>query len=116
MGEDIEVGPVSEIVPGVVRGAGRYAVGNAKGELFGVTRHCRHLRGDLAHGSIDEDGCLVCPWHGAKYDVSSGRMVLGPQGAFAKVPGLGAAFRLMTKVVPLGRGKVTQRDAKVFVR
>ena len=95
---------------------GRYAVGNAGGQLFAVTRRCRHLGADLAGGSIDGDGCLVCPWHGARYDVSSGRMTLGPQGAFAKVPGLDAAYRLLTRVLPLGRGDVVERDGTLFVR
>jgi hypothetical protein len=43
-------------------------------------------------------------------------MTLGPQGAFAKVPGLDAGFRLLTKVLPLRRGKVAERDGKVFVQ
>ncbi len=43
-------------------------------------------------------------------------MVDGPQGVFAKIPGLGAGFRLLTKVLPLGRGEVTERDGTVFVR
>jgi nitrite reductase/ring-hydroxylating ferredoxin subunit len=116
MSEEIEVGTTAELQPGVVRGAGHYAVGNAGGELFAVSRHCRHLRADLANGSIDENGCLVCPWHGAKYDVSTGRMTLGPQGIFAKIPGLDAAFKLLTRVVPLRRGSVSERDGKVFVR
>ena len=116
MAAEIEVGPAAELVPGVVRGAGRYAVGNADGQLFAVTRHCRHLRADLANGSIDPDGCLVCPWHGAKYDVSTGRMVRGPQGFFARIPGLDAGYRLMTRVLPLGRGVVVEREGTVFVR
>jgi nitrite reductase/ring-hydroxylating ferredoxin subunit len=116
MSDEIEVGPAAELSPGVIRGAGHYAVGNSEGELFAVTRRCRHLRADLAGGSIDDEGCLVCPWHGAKYDVKTGQMTLGPQGAFAKVPGLDAFFRLLTKVVPLGRGEVSERDGKVFVR
>jgi nitrite reductase/ring-hydroxylating ferredoxin subunit len=116
MAQEIEVGPAAELVPGVVRGAGRYAVGNADGQLFAVTRHCRHLRADLANGSIDPDGCLVCPWHGAKYDVATGRMVRGPQGVFAKIPGLDAGYRLMTRVLPLGRGVVVEREGTVFVR
>jgi len=68
MTQETEVGSTAELVPGVVRGAGRYAVGNANGELFAVTRRCRHLGADLANGSIDREGCLVCPWHGARYD------------------------------------------------
>ena len=49
------------------------------GQYFAVTRRCRHLYADLAGGRIDREGCLVCPWHGSKYDVSTGRMVRGPQ-------------------------------------
>ena len=71
---------------GVVRGAGRYAVGNANGELFAVTRRCRHLGADLADGSVDREGCLVCPWHGARYDVATGRMTRGPQGFSRRSP------------------------------
>jgi len=112
---EIEVGPVAQLTPGVVVGAGRYAVGNADGELFAVTRRCRHLMADLAEGSIDADGCLTCPWHGAKYDVHTGRMVRGPQGIFAKIPGLGTAFKTLTLVLPLGRGKVVKRNRKVYV-
>jgi nitrite reductase/ring-hydroxylating ferredoxin subunit len=116
MAHEIEVGPAAELVPGDVRGAGRYAVGNADGELFAVTRRCRHLGADLANGSIDAEGCLVCPWHGARYDVATGRMTRGPQGSFAKIPGLDAGYLLLTKVLPLRRGVVVERDGTVFVR
>ena len=105
MAGEIEVGPIAELTPGVVRGAGRFA----------VTRHCRHLRADLAEGSINADGCLECPWHHATYDIGTGQMVRGPQGIFAKIPGLDAGFRLLTKVMPLGRGHVTEREGTVFV-
>ena len=112
---EIEVGPVSEFPPGTVKGAGRYAVGNSKGEMFAVTRRCRHLYADLAEGQIDDDGCLVCPWHGSKYDVRTGRMVRGPQGIFAKIPGLGAFYKALTLVIPLGRGRVTRRNRTLYV-
>lgn len=116
MATEHEVGPATALTPGEIRGAGRYAVGNAEGDLFAVTRRCRHLRADLADGTIDDDGCLVCPWHGAKYDVGSGQMTRGPQGVFAKIPGLDLTFRLLTRVLPLGRGEVAERDGTVYVR
>jgi nitrite reductase/ring-hydroxylating ferredoxin subunit len=116
MARAIEVGAAAELVPGVVHGAGRYAVGNADGELFAVTRRCRHLRADLANGSFDREGCLVCPWLGARYDVATGRMTRGLQGFFAKIPGSDAGYILLTRVLPLGRGVLVERDGTVFVR
>ena len=110
-----KIGPAADLSPGTIQGVGRFAVGNADGELFAVTRRCRHLYADLAGGKIDEDGCLVCPWHASKYNVETGRMVVGPQGIFAKVPGLDAAFKALTLVMPLGRGTVTERDGDLFV-
>ena len=111
----VEVGPASELTPGTVKRAGRYAVGNIDGKFFAVTRHCRHVGADLSKGSIDEEGCLTCPWHGAKYDVQTGRMVLGPQGAFAKIPGFGGFQKALTKALPLGRGQVVERDGTLYV-
>jgi nitrite reductase/ring-hydroxylating ferredoxin subunit len=110
-----KVGPASDLKPGTVTGAGKWAVGNAKDDLFAVTRRCRHLYADLAQGSIDAKGCLVCPWHGSRYDVKTGRMVRGPQGVFAKIPGLGQMFMALTKVLPLGRGKVVEKGGTIYV-
>jgi 3-phenylpropionate/trans-cinnamate dioxygenase ferredoxin component len=110
-----DAGDVSELPPGKVIGVGPWAVGNNGGELFAVSRRCRHLRADLAGGTVDDDGCLVCPWHQAKYDVTTGRMVRGPQGVFAKVPGLGPMFMALTKVLPLGRAQVVEREGRVIV-
>ena len=115
MATEIRVCAVAELTPGTIKGAGPYAVGNAAGERFALTRRCRHLRADLASGTIDENNCLVCPWHGARYDVKTGRMVQGPGGAFAKIPGLGAAYKILTKVLPLGRGEVSERGGDIFV-
>lgn len=109
------IGPAADLPPGSVKQVGRYAVGNADGEYFAVSRTCRHLGANLAEGSIDADGCLVCPWHASKYDVRTGRMVRGPQGVFAKIPGLGAAFKALTRVLPLKRAKVEQRDGELHL-
>ena len=100
---------------GTVRRAGPWAVGNIDGRYFAVGRRCRHLGADLAQGSIDADGCLICPWHGAAYDVESGRMRRGPQGVFARIPGLGAAYRALTVVLLLPRARLTVRDGSVVV-
>lgn len=115
MTQEYEVGATDEIGPGTVIGIGPYAVGNADGDYFAVSRRCRHLYADLAGGTIDDEGCLVCPWHHARYDTTTGRMVQGPQGIFAKIPGLGLAFRALTAVLPLRRGRVSTRDGTLYV-
>jgi nitrite reductase/ring-hydroxylating ferredoxin subunit len=106
--------PAASVPEGTVTGVDEYAVGN-NGDYFALGRKCRHLRADLAGGSIDDSGCLVCPWHQSKYDVTTGRMVLGPQGIFAKIPGLGLSFQALTWLLPLKRGKVEKRGSDLIV-
>lgn len=115
MAAEIEVGPVDSLPPGTVVGAGSWAVGNTGDERFAVGRHCRHLRADLGGGSIDDQGCLVCPWHQATYDVHTGKMTRGPQGVFAKIPGFERMEKAITSVIPLRRGKVTEREGTLYV-
>jgi nitrite reductase/ring-hydroxylating ferredoxin subunit len=110
------VGTVDELGPRSVRGVRGWAVLNVDGERYAVSRRCRHLRADLANGQIDEKGCLVCPWHQARYYPATGRMVVGPQAGFEKVPGLDFAFVALTKLWPLRRAEVVERDGKVYVR
>src|ERR1700676_1283493 len=97
------VGSVADLGPGSVAGAGPWVVLNVDGERLALSRRCRHLRADLANGSIDEEGRLVYPWHHARYDPHNGRMLVGPQGNFARVPGLDAFYIALTKVAPLRR-------------
>jgi nitrite reductase/ring-hydroxylating ferredoxin subunit len=111
----VEVGPVESLKPGTVVGAGHWAVGATADERFAVSRRCRHLRADLADGTIDDDGCLVCPWHHATYDVHTGRMTRGPQGVFAKIPGFDLMEKALTRVLPLRRGTVTEREHTLYV-
>ena len=61
---------------------GTLAVGISAGKPFAVSNRCRHLFASLGKGHVTEGGCLQCPWHAALYDVVTGKMVRGPQGAF----------------------------------
>jgi nitrite reductase/ring-hydroxylating ferredoxin subunit len=108
------IASAADVPPGTVIRGGKYAVGN-NGEYFAASRRCRHLGADLSGGSIDEDGCLVCPWHQSTYDVRTGRMVRGPQGVFAKIPGLGAGYKALTRVIPLRRAAVVERSGDLYV-
>jgi 3-phenylpropionate/trans-cinnamate dioxygenase ferredoxin subunit len=66
---------------------GKLAVGLSDGMPFAVSNRCRHLLASLGAGKVAEDGCLECPWHAARFDVRTGRMVRGPQGAFRPIAG-----------------------------
>ena len=98
--------PAADVAPGTVTGAGRYAVGNNNGEYFAVSRRCRHRRADPPEAASTPTAARSA-WHHTRYDVRSGRMTRGPQGVFAKIPGLGASFVALTKTWPLRRGTVT---------
>jgi 3-phenylpropionate/trans-cinnamate dioxygenase ferredoxin subunit len=58
---------------------GVLAVGIADGTPFAVSNVCRHQFAKLGQGQV-RDGCLECPWHRARYDVTDGTMMQGPQG------------------------------------
>jgi nitrite reductase/ring-hydroxylating ferredoxin subunit len=47
------------------------------GDLCAIADTCSHLGGPLAEGSRDGD-VVVCPWHGSRFDLCSGRVVEGP--------------------------------------
>jgi 3-phenylpropionate/trans-cinnamate dioxygenase ferredoxin component len=66
---------------------GALAVGISTGKPFAVSNRCRHLFASLGDGRVTDDGCLQCPWHAARYNVTTGKMVRGPQGAFKPLAG-----------------------------
>jgi nitrite reductase/ring-hydroxylating ferredoxin subunit len=90
---------------------GDLAVGLSGGQPFAVSNRCRHLFASLGEGHVAEDGCLECPWHGARYDVTTGAMTRGPQGAFKPLSGVvkGTAGRRALTTVP-----VVLRDGAIY--
>lgn len=46
-------------------------------EVFAVEDRCPHRDFPLSGGDV-VNGCLECPWHGARFDVRSGQCVSGP--------------------------------------
>jgi 3-phenylpropionate/trans-cinnamate dioxygenase ferredoxin component len=74
----IDVAPVDELPPGSVKivQAGSVAVGvfNLDGEYCAIEDRCSHDDGPLAEGEFDpEERVVVCPRHGSKFDICSGR-------------------------------------------
>lgn len=78
----IEVGPLAEFGPGqtkvVYLEGQQIGLFNVGGKLYAIGNRCTHARGPLTEGSINADECSVtCPWHYAKFDLASGRVVDG---------------------------------------
>ena len=91
---------------------GALAVGISAGKPFAVSNRCRHLFASLGKGQVSEDGCLECPSHGARYDVGTGKMVRGPQGAFKPLAG---AVKATTGAMPLKTFPVEVRDGAIWL-
>jgi 3-phenylpropionate/trans-cinnamate dioxygenase ferredoxin component len=91
---------------------GALAVGVSGGEPFATSNRCRHLGASLGTGHVAEDDSLECPWHGARYDVHSGRMIRGPQGAFKPLAGV---VRQTAGRVALATHPVELRDGTIWL-
>jgi 3-phenylpropionate/trans-cinnamate dioxygenase ferredoxin subunit len=79
----VEVCPVQELPPGEVKivHAGQISVGvyNLGGEFYAIEDRCSHDDGPLCEGDFDlEDGYAVCPRHGARIDIRTGRPLTLP--------------------------------------
>ena len=111
--------PESQLPPGAVGRAGAWTVANRGGQVRAVSSRCRHQLADLSKGSLDQDGCLVCPWHGARYDLDDGRMVEGPHGFLAYVgrtPGYTQLVKAYSQLLVLRRRRVEQRAGRYVVQ
>lgn len=109
--------PASSLPPGTVGRAGPWTVANRAGEVKAVSSRCRHQLADLSDGSLDKDGCLVCPWHGSRYDLDTGQMVAGPKGFLlyvGKTPGYTQLVKAYGRVLRLRRRPVS-RDGEDYV-
>ncbi len=115
---DSTLTPLSVLAGGAVRRVGRWTVGLSRDEPFAVDSRCRHQLADLSRGSVDADGCLVCPWHGARYDVRDGRMVQGPRGIFGyhgPSRGYREVVKAYARLLPLRRRTATVQGDHVVV-
>jgi 3-phenylpropionate/trans-cinnamate dioxygenase ferredoxin subunit len=50
---------------------------NVRGIYYAISNICSHKGARLHEGRLDGKE-LICPWHGAKWDVTSGKMMLFP--------------------------------------
>lgn len=81
------VARLSELPPGSAKrcylGTEAVALFNVNGTLLAVSDRCTHGRASLSEGRIvDAAACILeCPWHGGRFELTSGRPVAGPPSA-----------------------------------
>lgn len=80
MGQYVKVATVAEMQPDngkTVEVAGQaIALFNVGGKYYAIDGTCTHVGGPLGDGFL-EDSIVTCPWHGARFEVTSGE-VKGP--------------------------------------
>lgn len=80
MGERVRVASLAEVPPGTgrqVQVSGRaLAIYNLDGIIQAIDGTCTHRGGPLGDGKL-VGNVVTCPWHGARFDVTTGA-VLGP--------------------------------------
>ena len=76
------VSKASEIPEGkmthVTAGGKEILVANVGGNYYATANICNHAGAELHEGELKGKE-LTCPWHGAKWDVTSGSMIWFPQ-------------------------------------
>ena len=77
----VRAAALSDVPPGTLLGVEldghRICLANTEGEVYALKDNCSHKDFPLSAGELD-DNQLECAWHGARFDVASGRALRIP--------------------------------------
>ncbi|HEX7119921.1 MAG TPA: non-heme iron oxygenase ferredoxin subunit [Longimicrobiales bacterium] len=80
-GEYVKAASLDDLAPGTLLGVEvggvRICLANVDGEVYAIQDNCTHKDFPLSAGDLD-DCRLECAWHGAKFDVKTGRALSLP--------------------------------------
>lgn len=76
-----KVARIEDIPPGsskmVIANDQLVALFNVDGTIYAIDDSCPHQGAPLSEGQLV--GCIaICPWHGAEFDVTNGKLMGGP--------------------------------------
>lgn len=81
MSEAIKVAQTRDVPPGTAIGVDvggtRIALFNVAGTFYAIDDTCTHAGGPLSEGEFSE-AKVTCPWHGASFDLLTGRALNPP--------------------------------------
>lgn len=79
---EVEVAKITEISPGTLKRARAFdqdiLLSNVDGKIYATSNRCGHSNASLARGAL-QGKVVTCPLHGAKFDVTTGKNLSGPQ-------------------------------------
>jgi nitrite reductase/ring-hydroxylating ferredoxin subunit len=79
---EVEVAKLTEIPPGSMKRVRAFdqdiLLSNIDGKIFATSNRCGHTNASLARGTL-QGNVVTCPLHGAKFDVTTGKNLTGPQ-------------------------------------
>lgn len=86
----VRVAALSELPEGAVLGVEaegrRVCLARCEGEVYAFADNCTHRDFPLSAGELDPEDCTItCEWHGAMFDVRSGRALCLPATAAVEV-------------------------------
>lgn len=85
----LKVTTVSEIAPGQAMmfqiNEAIVSIFNVDGKFYAVDDRCPHRGAPLSEGVVNGT-TVTCPWHGAKFDVTNGKLVSGAQWSLKTYP------------------------------
>ena len=53
-------------------------ISNIDGKFYAMDDRCGHMNARLSMGNISNDGIVTCPFHGARFDATTGKKVNEP--------------------------------------
>jgi nitrite reductase/ring-hydroxylating ferredoxin subunit len=78
----LEVGKVDEIPVGKMKNieveGKEIVISNIGGKFYAMDDRCGHMNARLSMGTISNDGIVTCPFHGARFDATTGKKIKEP--------------------------------------
>ena len=84
----VKVAKTSDVAPGqiipIAAQGHNLLLTNVDGQYYALASKCTHMGADLCGGKL-ENGAIICPKHGAAFDVASGEPVAPAKILFMKM-------------------------------
>jgi nitrite reductase/ring-hydroxylating ferredoxin subunit len=78
----VEVAKIEEIPSGKMKhvelDGKEIVVANLNSKFYAMDDRCGHMNALLSMGNISNDGVVTCPFHGARFDITTGKKVKEP--------------------------------------